>query len=175
MTQQIQALAPCDFHEVQSFYWTLIEQMQDVEFHPGWEKGVYPADAFLKESLAAGELYALRADGKIIAAMVLNHQCNDGYNGTKWNVEAAVDEITVIHALGVLPQVHGQGVAPQMVEAAIQIARAKQQKAIRLDVLGGNIPALKLYEKFGFQYHRTVQMFYEDTGWTEYKIYEFII
>ena len=99
MTQQIQALAPCDFHEGQSFYWTLIEQMQDVEFHPGWEKGVYPADAFLKESLAAGELYALRADGKIIAAMVLNHHCNDGYNGTKWNVEAAVDEITVIHAL----------------------------------------------------------------------------
>ena len=175
MTQQIQALAPCDFHEVQSFYWTLIEQMQDVEFHPGWEKGVYPADAFLKESLAAGELYALRADGKIIAAMVLNHQCNDGYNGTKWNVEAAVDEITVIHALGVLPQVHGQGVAPQMVEAAIQIARAKQQKAIRLDVLGGNIPALKLYEKFGFQYHRTVQMFYEDTGWTNFLHYELVI
>lgn len=175
MTQQIQALAPCDFHEVQSFYWTLIEQMQDVEFHPGWEKGVYPADAFLKESLAAGELYALRADGKIIAAMVLNHQCNDGYNGTKWNVEAAVDEITVIHALGVLPQVHGQGVAPQMVEAAIQIARAKQQKAIRLDVLGGNIPALKLYEKFGFQYHRTVQMFYEDTGWTNFLLYELVL
>lgn len=175
MTQQIQALAPCDFHEVQSFYWTLIEQMQDVEFHPGWEKGVYPADAFLKESLAAGELYALRADGKIIAAMVLNHQCNDGYNGTKWNVEAAVDEITVIHALGVLPQVHGQGVAPQMVEAAIQIAREKQQKAIRLDVLGGNIPALKLYEKFGFQYHRTVQMFYEDTGWTNFLLYELVL
>ena len=175
MTQQIQALAPCDFHEVQSFYWTLIEQMQDVEFHPGWEKGVYPADAFLKESLAVGELYALRADGKIIAAMVLNHQCNDGYNGTKWNVEAAVDEITVIHALGVLPQVHGQGVAPQMVEAAIQIARAKQQKAIRLDVLGGNIPALKLYEKFGFQYHRTVQMFYEDTGWTNFLLYELVL
>lgn len=175
MTQQIQALAPCDFHEVQSFYWTLIEQMQDVEFHPGWEKGVYPADAFLKESLAVGELYALRADGKIIAAMVLNHQCNDGYNGTKWNVEASVDEITVIHALGVLPQVHGQGVAPQMVEAAIQIAREKQQKAIRLDVLGGNIPALKLYEKFGFQYHRTVQMFYEDTGWTNFLLYELVL
>ena len=175
MTQQIQALAPCDFHEVQSFYWTLIEQMQDAEFHPGWEKGVYPADAFLKESLAAGELYALRADGKIIAAMVLNHQCNDGYNGTKWNVEASVDEITVIHALGVLPQVHGQGVAPQMVEAAIQIAREKQQKAIRLDVLGGNIPALKLYEKFGFQYHRTVQMFYEDTGWTNFLLYELVL
>ena len=175
MTQQIQALAPCDFHEVQSFYWTLIEQMQDVEFHPGWEKGVYPADAFLKESLAAGELYALRADGKIIAAMVLNHQCNDGYNGTKWNVEASVDEITVIHAFGVLPQVPGHGVAPQMVEAAIQIAREKQQKAIRLDVLGGNIPALKLYEKFGFQYHRTVQMFYEDTGWTNFLLYELVL
>ena len=175
MTQQIQALSPSDFYEVQSFYWTLIEQMQNAEFHPGWEKGVYPADAFLKESLTASELYALKANGKIIAAMVLNHQCNDGYAGTAWNVEATADEVTIIHALGVLPEVHGQGVAVKMVERAIQIARAKQQKAIRLDVLGGNTPALKLYEELGFQYHRTVRMFYEDTGWTNFLLYELVL
>lgn len=48
-------------------------------------------------------------------------------------------------------------------------------KLIRLDVLGENVPAEKAYTKMGFQYLDTIQMFYEDTGWTDYKVFEFIV
>lgn len=54
-------------------------------------------------------------------------------------------------------------------------ARNNQQKAIRLDVLGGNVPAEKFYTQIGFQYMDTLQMYYEDTGWTEYRLYEYVL
>lgn len=51
----------------------------------------------------------------------------------------------------------------------------KRMKAIRLDVLEGNIPAENLYRGFGFQYMATLEMCYEDTGWINFKLYEYVI
>ncbi len=48
-------------------------------------------------------------------------------------------------------------------------------KAIRLDVLKGNLPAEKLYSGLGFRYLHTLNMFYEDTGWTDYELYEYTL
>jgi ribosomal protein S18 acetylase RimI-like enzyme len=60
-----------------------------------------------------------------------------------------------------------------MVREAILICGDKRQKAIRLDVLGSNTPAQKLYANMGFQYRDTIKLFYEDTGMTDYLLYEF--
>lgn len=49
---------------------------------------------------------------------------------------------------------------------AWSVARDRQQKVIRLDVLKGNLPAKKLY---------TLPMCYEDTGWTDYELYELVL
>jgi ribosomal protein S18 acetylase RimI-like enzyme len=54
-------------------------------------------------------------------------------------------------------------------------ARAHQQKVIRLDVLKGNRHAEKLYSGMGFQYLHTLPMYYEDTGWTDFKLYEYLL
>lgn len=62
-----------------------------------------------------------------------------------------------------------------MVQQVIKIACENNIKTIRLDVLEGNIPAEKTYTKMGFMYLDTIQMFYEDTGWTNYKLFEFIV
>ena len=48
-------------------------------------------------------------------------------------------------------------------------------KAIRLDIIEGNLPAEKAYTKFGFSYRETVKMFYDDTGWMDFKLFEYII
>lgn len=161
-----------DFSQVRSFYWKLIDDMRDAPFFPGWQKGIYPSDDFLRRSLKADGLYVLTRDDHIAAAMILNHACNEGYAGTDWCVAAPEDEITVVHALGVLPEFHGCGLAKAMVRETIRLARKNRQKAIRLDVLSGNRPALELYKGLGFQYRRSVQMYYEDTGWTDYLLFE---
>lgn len=169
---KIELAAGQDFDAVRAFYWALIDGMRSSPFLPGWEKGVYPSDDFLKIALRKDQLYVMRQNNQIAAAMVLNHDCNEGYKGVEWKVNAAKDEVSVIHALGVLPEFHGHGFAKSMVQMAVQISRENHQKAVRLDVLNGNLPALRLYERLGFQYRRTVQMFYEDTGWTDYLLFE---
>ena len=52
------------------------------------------------------------------------------------------------------------GVGTKVVEEIIAYARLQHKKAERL------------YTKCGFQFVQAKEMFYEDTGWTEYKIYE---
>ncbi|MEE8808566.1 MAG: GNAT family N-acetyltransferase [Lactimicrobium sp.] len=164
-----------EYQEVSDFYDALIDGLAGSPFDAGWKKGIYPDPAFLKASIAQGNLYLGRINGRIAAAMVLNHQWNEGYDSIKWPTDASPEDITVIHALGVHPYSAHQGLAKQMVRFAINTAREHHQKVIRLDVLKGNVPAEKLYASAGFQYLETIRMFYPDTGMTEYELYEYAV
>ena len=48
-------------------------------------------------------------------------------------------------------------------------------KLMRLDILKCNLPAEKLYPACGFQCVDTVTMYYEDTGWTDFEMYEYVV
>lgn len=67
----------------------------------------------------------------------------------------------------------GRGIGTRLVNEIIRFARSEAKKAIRLDILGTNQLAEKLYTKCGFRFVEAGQLFYEDTGLTEYKMYEF--
>ncbi len=81
----------------------------------------------------------------------------------------------VIHALGVRRTLNGRGLAGQLTQYALDEARSKGLKAVRLDVLEGNTPAERAYTRVGFVYRGTVRMFYEDTGWTNYRLFEYVL
>ncbi len=164
---------PNDFTVVRDFYYQLIDEMQGVDYAPKWAKGVYPSDEFISDAIKNQELYMTIQNDVIAGVMIINHECNDGYSKVNWKVNAEKDEVNIIHALGVLPVFQGQGIAQAMVQKAIELSSS--QKAIRLDVLGSNIPAQKLYTKMGFEYRDTISMFYEDTGWTDFLLYEYEI
>lgn len=164
-----------DYNSVRDFYYSLIDAMKDAPYQPGWEKDVYPTQAFLIRSIENGELYIGEMDGQIASCMVVNHEYNDGYRDIHWSVEAEDHELLVIHALGVHPMFSGRGIAKQMVQQVIDTARETHMKAIRLDVLEGNLPAEKAYCKLGFVYRDTLQMFYEDTGRTNFRLFEYIV
>ena len=59
-------------------------------------------------------------------------------------------EYMVIHTLATRIDSYGKGVATQMVKFCIDKAKARGYKAIRLDVVPDNYPAIKLYQKCGF-------------------------
>lgn len=160
---------------VRSFYHSLIDGMKESPYDIGWKKDIYPSPEFLKESLSNEELYIGLEGDRIVAAMVLNHQYNEEYKKFDWQTEASAHEITVIHALGVHPAYSGKGYAKEMVKKAFQVAIDNSQKAIWLDVLCGNVPAEKLYTGLGFKYMDTLKMYYEDTGLTDYELYEYVI
>ena len=62
-----------------------------------------------------------------------------------------------------------------MVKKALDMARENGRAAVRLDVLEDNLPAKRLYEGMGFRYTGHVKLFYEDTGITDFLLYEFAI
>ena len=164
---------PNQFQEVREFYFAVIDGIGDADDTVGWKKDIYPAPEFLKDSIENGELYFAKEEGRIVGAMVLNHQSNDEYSKFEWPTQASENEVTVIHALGILPSERGKGYAKQMVSFAIKFARRENQKVIRLDVLKGNKGAKNLYSGMGFKYLHTLPMFYEDTGWTDFELYEY--
>ena len=168
----VRPAAPEEFEKVMEFYDRLTDEMENAEFHPGWEKGVYPDPEFIRESIDRGELYVLETGGVLAGAMVMNHQGADGYDRAGWKVEAADGETAVLHALGVLPAFQGHGLEKNLVAAALKEAQKMGQKAVRLDVLEGNLPAKRLYESMGFQYIERMELFYEDTGLTGFWLYE---
>lgn len=162
-----------EFEEIRLFYHSLIDAMQDAKYKPGWEKDVYPANEYLRTAIDKQELYIGTIDEKIVSAMIVNHKYNESYDKAEWNLEAKPEEITVIHALAVHLDFSGRGIAKELVAKVIDLAEKSHQKAIRLDVLAGNIPAERLYTGMGFAYIDTIKMYYEDTGWTDFKLYEY--
>ncbi len=165
----------CD--AVRDFYFSLIDAMAEngTVRYVGWQKDVYPTSEMLFDAVKRQELYLGMADGEIAAAMIYNHEYNEGYKTFDWGNDFADSEVMVIHLLGVHPDHSRRGYAREMVEKAIDVARESGMKALRLDVLEGNVLAEKLYEGIGFKYLGDVEMFYEDVGWQNFKLYEYVL
>ena len=172
---QIRTAEKTDYQTVRDFYYSLTDAMEDAEFKPGWEKDIYPSQEFLLHSIEKGELYLGMEDGKPATCMVINHEYNESYRQICWPVQIPDSKLLVIHALGVHPDFSHRGFAGEMVRWAIRLAHKQQIQAIRLDVLSGNLPAEKVYTRLGFQYRGTIRMYYEDTGWTDYRIFELLL
>ena len=90
------------------------------------------------EGGAAGSCFA--------AALVLNAEADPGYGQARWQVDAAPDEVLVVHVLATLPEFHGCGFARQLLEGAIAAAREAGARALRLDTFTDNVRAQRLYE-----------------------------
>ncbi len=189
MEISIRAAAQDEFDNVRAFYHAVTDGLKNAQYGPGWKKDIYPAPEELRTALAEGSLFVAEAvksvvaesagskpeAGQIVAAMVVNHRSNEAYKGVKWPGQLAPEEYLVIHMLGVHPDYSRQGIAKEMVRFVIDMASRDGIRAIRLDVLNGNIPAEQLYLGLGFSYVETVSMYYDDTGWTDYMVYEYLL
>lgn len=158
--------------DVLEFYHSLIDLMDESPYHPGWVKNVYPNEDYLREAIIKGELYIGKTTDDIASCIVVNHECNEGYKEYNWPNSFEPEQINIIHAFGVHPYYVGQGLARQMLQYITVLSREERKKSIRLDVLSYNKPAKNLYESEGFKYISTLKMYYEDTGWTDFDLYE---
>ena len=161
-----------EFENIRGFYHYITDWLDTVHYGPGWKKDIYPSPEELTDALNNKQLWVYEINGEYAGGMIINSVPNDGYSQVNWNVDCEDDEVTLIHALGVKPEYQGRGIASEMVKHAINLAKTKKHKALRLDVLQGNLPAERLYPKLGFVFVDTVEMFYEDTGLANYELYE---
>lgn len=164
-----------DYSRVRDFYYVMTDELEHAEYSPDWKKDIFPSQEYLRSAIENRELYLGETDGRIVSCMVINHAYSEGYQAVGWSVDADDSEVLILHLLGVLPQYSGQGIARQMIRRVIEIARENRLKAIRLDVIEGNLPAEITYKKIGFQYLETIRLYYEDTGWANFKMFEYVL
>lgn len=165
-----------ELENVRNFYWELIDAMKERDNTVGWKKGIYLSEGFLLESIKRKELYVLDGiNSSYAACVIVNSSWNEGYEGCPWSISCTGNDVLVPHALAVNYVMQGKGIGKNVIRDIIEMAKLKGKKTIRLDVLAGNIAAKRLYTKMGFRYVQAKEMFYEDTGWTEYIMYELIL
>lgn len=162
--------------EIMSFYDVMCHVLGQQSFLPDGDKGGFPSKEMVKEAIEFGCQFIGIENDQIVAAYILNHDCDSAYHTVRWHIEAREDETVILHALRVLPEYGGRGYSRQLVEHAIQTARTWEQKTIRLDCIVGNDIPVKVYQSFGFEYIDTVNITYEDIGVPmQFRLYELVL
>lgn len=164
-----------DYNDVRDFYYDMIDELENAKYSPDWKKDEFPTQEYLVGAIKNNELYIGELDGRIVSSMVINHEYSEGYQNVRWSVEASDRELLIIHLLGVRSAYSGKGIAREMIGKVIDFARDNGIKTIRLDVIEANEPAAAVYTKLGFKYVETIKLYYEDTGWANFRMFEYII
>ena len=171
----IRQAGPGDLPAVNALYDEIIDLFQSQTGTTAWRKGVYPTAADFQRAIREGTLYVGELDGGLAAGMIISQGTDKTYGEPPWQVDAPDEATAVIHTLGVSPSRTGRGLALEMLEGAARLAREKGWQALRLDVLEHNCPALRLYERAGYTYIATKQIWYESTGLANFLLYEYVI
>ncbi len=153
-----------DLDNLKNFYQEVIDHQKLDEFSPDWHMGIYPGDQDFLSHINNKEFYIGLEDNRIVSAGVLTDGDDPIYSKVKWINPVKSEDVTVIHLFTVSPFYRKKGYSKEMFQYLLDTAKEKGFKAIHLDVAYGNIPAEKLYSKFGFQHTATINVYYEDTG-----------
>lgn len=164
-----------DIKKVAKLYDDLIDYLTERTNYPGWKKGVYPTIDDAAKGINDGELFVVRDGENIAGTIILSHEPETGYDTVKWLTDLDYKDIYVIRTFAVHPQYLGKGIGKMLMKFADDEAKANNIKSIRLDVFRKNIPAIKLYESFGYEYLDTIDEGYSMYGLDLFRIYEKVI
>ena len=160
-----------------AFYHKLIKENSSSPYPPDWRIDIYPTDTQIADYIRRGEMYVLdteqNSSSSYIAAFALSSEPVEGYDTVPWCVPASWEDVIVVHLLCVDCAYHRQGIGRMIVQALLDLCRAMNKQAVRLDVMTKNLPAQKLYTAAGFAPIGTWCITYEDTGPMEFLMYEF--
>ena len=161
-----------DYDSIIAFYDDVIERTPELEKHARWQHVKHPTTDGIKSYVNEGCMYLYKEQDTIVGAMALTMYQGADYHAIGWSRQVQDDEVSVIHILAVSPDKQGTGIGSEMVREAINLARAKGMKSIRLDALATNTPAHKIYERLGFVYKGKQHLYAENTGWTDFFFFE---
>lgn len=138
-------LMQCDLGDIQVLPYTPQYRGHFSELNLAWIKSLFAVEPKDQETLGdpethildkGGEIFFLRFQGEVVGTCaVIPH-------------EKGVFELG---KMAITPQVQGKGLGHYLMEAAIAHARAERAERMILDTNAKLIPAIRLYEKFGFR------------------------
>jgi len=175
-TLEIREAISADLSELMEFYDSMCQVLGQKSFLPDGNKGGFPSQEMVSVAIEQHNQFVGTEDGRIVAAYIMNHDCDPAYDLVTWQIQADRQEVMTLHALRVLPEYGGRGYSKKLVEHAIRTARNRHQKAIRLDCIEGNDIPQKMYQSFGFRYIDTVDITYADIGVPrKFLVFELVI
>ena len=149
---QIRKCRADEIAAVGAFYDRVVKNLDENINYPKWLYKIYPSEPFVRDMTAARAQYFCLSGGEIAGAFVLNDDPQGNYQKGTWSRELPDGEYAVLHALALAPELQGRGLGSDVVRFCVEQAKAAGYKALRLDIVPGNLPAQKLYEKNGFTY-----------------------
>lgn len=164
-----------DINGLANLYNDIHDYLENTINHPGWKRGVYPVEQDAVNGFNEGCLYVATINDKLAGSMILRHKPEPAYLSASWQATLDYDSVLVIYTFVVSPFMLKQGIGKSMLDFAYSYGQSNHMKALRLDVYENNAPAIKLYEKCGFQYIDTVSLGLEAYGLNFFRLYEKLI
>lgn len=172
---QIEKASYQDLDGIERLYSETVSYLEAHVNFPGWKSGVYPIREDAENALSENALFVVKEQEQVIGSFMLKHTPEDGYKQADWGMELDYDKIYVIYIFVVHPAFQQKGIGQKIMEYIIDLSRRERMKAIRLDVVADNLPAIRMYEKAGFQYVTTVDLGYGMFGLDEFALYQMIL
>ncbi len=161
-----------DFETVKKRYIDVIDNTAGIEKYARWVYGKHPTEKGLRSYIENGEMYLLTDQGNIAGMVAVVMGQGQDYETVSWAEKLENDEIATLHLLAVCPEYQGRSLGHTILDLAGELAKQYGKKAIRLDVLESNLPARRMYEKAGYAYRGKRRWYAENTGWTDFLLYE---
>ena len=161
-----------DLETVKRHYINVIENTPEIEKCARWVYGKHPTDEALRSYIENGEMHLLTDQGNIAGMVAIVMSQGQDYETVSWAENLENNEVATLHLLAVCPEYRGRSLGNTILELACEQAKQQGKKAMRLDVLESNLPAQRMYEKAGFVYRGKQHWYAENTGWTDFLLYE---
>ena len=119
---------------------------------PQWDE-IYPTPETLHADYEKGDLYVSEdGNGKVVAAVVINADCNPDcrgdYAAASWQ---GGEPYLIVHRLCVSPSAQGKGTGRALMADVEAWARERGYVDIRLDAFSLNPHALRMYDRLGYR------------------------
>ncbi len=134
-----------DLHQLKKMYEKIIDNMNKNNIQI-WDE-IYPCE-FFQDDIKNKRLYIVTKDDDIVAAFVLC-ESNNGEDYLKW--KNTKEKALYLDRFGVNVKYLRQGIGGLMLKNAMELAKQKNAKYLRLFVVDINKPAINLYLKNGFK------------------------
>ena len=152
-----------DLPEIAALYDELLDrEAASGVIYTNWKKGSYPTESSARAALEADSLYVGRGeDGVLWGVVTLNGLQLPEYAAIPWSLDAAPEEVGVIHTLCIHPDWAGQGRGRQLIGFCEAESRRRGKTVMRLDTWEGNVPANRLYPALGYRYAGAAEFFFQ--------------